>query len=102
RRHTRFSRDWSSECALPIFEVNTIVADGERTIAKMAEHLQDRGIVLNAATAAQHAPVIEVRIRVIKERSRAILSSLPYILPSRRSEERRVGKEWRSRRSPGQ
>src|SRR5690606_40612730 len=33
-RHTRFSRDWSSECALPIFEVLALDKTGTLTLGK--------------------------------------------------------------------
>ena len=37
------------------------------------------GIILNVAAANEHVPEIERRFRVIKERSRGIRNSLPYV-----------------------
>jgi hypothetical protein len=43
--------------------------------------LNEVGIVINPSGPAQHAPVIERKNRVVKERVRAIIHSLPFQLP---------------------
>lgn len=58
------------------FEVRTVLADGE------FEHLRDAcldlNIHLNSTAANKHVPEIERQIRVIKERARAIWTSLAF------------------------
>src|SRR5690348_18236947 len=74
RRHTRWTGDWSSTCALPISGVAELIkvlkAAGER-------HARDTRVVFVSASPPQIGSAIR-----------------------KRSEERRVGKECRSRWSP--
>jgi hypothetical protein len=44
--------------------------------------LQEQGYKLDIAGPGQHVPVVERKLRVLKERGRAILHSLPFILPT--------------------
>src|SRR5947209_9603574 len=95
RRHTRYWRDWSQTCALPIyFERNGIKADIQlsygATEAKAPEIVDvvvdgtETGSALRAAG-----------LRIID----TVLTSYTELIANRaaRSEERRVGKECRSR-----
>ena len=58
------------------FHIQIANADGQFT------HLRDdflnMGIVLNPCSAGEHVPVVERRIRTLKERVRCIFSTLPY------------------------
>ncbi len=62
-------------------DVHAIISDGEGAIIKIRPQLMEKGITVNISGAGSHAPVVERRIRVIKERVRGILSTLPYALP---------------------
>ena len=62
------------------FKVTTIIADGEGAISKLTELIQQRGIRVNTSGAGQHVHPIERRIRVIKERCRGIINTLPFTL----------------------
>src|SRR3712207_8174634 len=86
RRHTRYWRDWSSDvCSSDLNPgpVGTLTADEPSTVARMSSE--------PASEAVRAAP----DQRVIK----ALSHPLRYALLVR-SEERRVGKECRSRWSP--
>jgi hypothetical protein len=63
------------------FSVEIIYCDREGGIIASKETLQQNGIVLNLSSSGQHVPVIERNIRTVKERIRAILSSLPFRVP---------------------
>lgn len=63
------------------FDPRTILSDGEGGVAKIKDQLTSLGLILNPAGPGQHVPVIENLIRRIKERTRAVLSGLPYRLP---------------------
>jgi hypothetical protein len=64
------------------FEPRTVLTDGEGGINAFASELNRQGIKVNPTGAGQHVPVVENKIRQIKERVRACLSALPYTLPS--------------------
>ena len=59
------------------FRAVMLLSDGEGGIAKIASAL---GMPFNPAGPEQHVPVVEAKIRVIKERMRAVLSTLPFKL----------------------
>ena len=63
------------------FEVKTVLTDGEGAIAKLTTELNAAGIAVNPASAGKHVPVVENKIRQVKERVRATLHDLPYELP---------------------
>src|SRR5690554_8076992 len=84
RRHTRCGRDGVQTCALPISLLSR--AD---LLSAVGRPLADA-----CAAAASRAPS-RVRARVVGG-----IETLIACLPPRRSEERRVGKECRSRWSP--
>ena len=62
------------------FKINLISTDGEGAIAKL-ERQTDTDFDINICGPGQHNPIIEKKIRQIKERIRAVLHSLPYNLP---------------------
>src|SRR5690606_40310033 len=82
RRHTRFSRDWSSDvCSsdLPLFVHGEILALDEQGRASF-QLLQSRmGLAHAPGRAARRAAAVPVHLILFD-----------------RSEERRAGKEWRS------
>src|SRR5690606_40377872 len=93
RRHTRFSRDWSSTCALPISSQITIDITSrflfeQAVFEKRAERELSADEFCQLMLDAQKQTYGDA----IEERTLH-----PYMW---RSEERRVGKEWRSRGTP--
>jgi hypothetical protein len=48
----------------------------------MTDYLQSIGITVNAIGAGQHVPVIENKIRQVKEHVRAIINTLSFNLPA--------------------
>src|SRR5690606_40083509 len=94
RRHTRFSRDWSSDVCSSDLEMGEIVEMADVVAFKLeprAEGLADLG----------HDP-LDIDIVVIHDAAARTLNILLFpgmlpILDALRSEERRVGKECRSR-----
>jgi hypothetical protein len=62
-------------------DIFAIFSDGEGAIAKLTGQLNQRGIIVNISGAGAHAPIIERRIRMIKERVRGVLSTLAFNLP---------------------
>src|SRR5439155_18912173 len=80
RRHTRWPRDWSSDVCSSDLELNTVRTRIHRALQDLrkAFHQLARGTMLKKAEAAAAENI-----------------------PPRRSEERRVGKECRSRWSAG-
>src|SRR5439155_26563841 len=88
RRHTRWPRDWSSDvCSSDLLE------SGGGDIYIAGTHLNE----------AMHGDRVVVRIERIKDGGRAEGRIIRILERSNqwlvRSEERRVGKEWRSRRT---
>ena len=63
------------------FEIATIFCDGEGAVARLITGLNLAGVRVNIAGPGQHVPVIERCIRMIKERIRCIVTTLPYRLP---------------------
>ena len=62
------------------FTISAIKTDNEVSIIALLSDLHQRGIVVNIAGAGAHVPVIERKIREVKERARAILATLPFKL----------------------
>src|SRR5439155_3149517 len=85
RRHTRWPRDWSSDVCS-----SDLPTDATSTVPKVASVGPD--------------PSASPDPRITGFRVRALSAGTSYIRITGlgRSEERRVGKEWRSRWSPGQ
>src|SRR2546430_13393643 len=85
RRHTRFDCDWSSDVCSSDLQVEWIVTDRDAYVAK-------------AIDAATDAEALRARRRAMRDANRR--SPLFDTTATTRSEERRVGKECRSRWSP--
>ena len=62
--------------------ISTLHTDGEGGLQPIIEWIEKQEIVVDVAGAGEHVKVIERAIREIKERCRAILSALPYCLPT--------------------
>ena len=60
------------------FTIGTILTDGEPAVRANAQEINKLGIKLDLAGPGQHVPVAESKIRVIKERTRAGASVLPF------------------------
>lgn len=63
------------------FAVTKVVTDSEECFAAASPALEGAGIALEHSPPNKHVHKIEVTIRIVKERARAILHSLPYTLP---------------------
>src|SRR5699024_11318971 len=97
RRHTSSKRDWSSDVCLPIYLTSDMAASlpelvqltaGAMPFSNGMEIACNAAQIVNDKKATDHHAVIPTR-----NLQGADLSGLP------RSEERRVGKEWRWRRA---
>jgi len=62
------------------YEVTYILTDNEGGIAALFPELERAGYGINPAGAGDHVPIVERKIRTIKERVRAYLQSIPYTL----------------------
>src|SRR5690606_40672398 len=80
RRHTSFSRDWSSDVCSSDLRIVFRRAFRDVVAARIAEGVRE------GTLPAQHAPLTAA----------AIVGAVAEVMIGR-SEERRVGKEWRSR-----
>src|SRR5688572_32548488 len=90
RRHTRFDCDWSSDvCSSDLHDLGVVAEFCERVI------------VMYTGRIVEEAPVRSLFANPGHPYTRGLLKSLPSVAKSR-SEERRVGKECRSRWSPYQ
>ena len=58
-----------------------MLTDGEKGLISLQTYLQGQGIRVNPSGAGQHVPVVERKIRQIKERVRAVVNTLPYTVP---------------------
>jgi hypothetical protein len=63
------------------FTVSTIRSDNEGAVMAVTEDLNYMGIKVDPAGPGQHVPVVENKIKQIKERVRAFITTLPYQLP---------------------
>ena len=59
------------------------MTDSEAALGATKTFLAARGVELVQSAPGTHAPLVERRIRVVKERCRATLGHLPYVLPIR-------------------
>ena len=64
------------------FECSVILSDKEAGLKSLASELNAMGIRLNPAGSGRHVPVIEKKIRQVKERIRAHVNILPFKLSS--------------------
>ena len=62
------------------YEVSYILTDNEGGVTALFPELQRAGYGINPAGAGDHVPIVERKIRTIKERVRAYLQSIPYTL----------------------
>ena len=62
------------------YEVTHILCDGEKGFVTFFNHLLAAGYLINPSGPGQHVPVVERKIRLVKERIRAYLQSIPYQL----------------------
>src|SRR5690606_39381971 len=88
RRHTRFSRDWSSDVCSS--DLNGLGGAGFPTAVKLTARPQQKihTLVINGTECEPYITADDVLMR---EKAAELVVGI-------RSEERRVGKEWRSRR----
>jgi hypothetical protein len=63
------------------FEVVSMSCDGEGGISALIPSLNIRGITVSIAAAGGHIPQVERKIQFIKNKHRAIVCSLPFIMP---------------------
>jgi hypothetical protein len=63
--------------------VHKVMTDNEASLGLSANYLAQRGIKLVQHASEQHEPVVERRVRTIKERMRSVLSGLSFDLPLR-------------------
>ena len=62
------------------FQVTEVFLDSESGLIALNEIYQLRGVKLTYAPRGQHVPVIERKIRLVKERCRALFSNVPCAL----------------------
>ena len=62
------------------FDCVQLRTDGEGALAAMSQELNGLDIVLDVAGPGQHVPIIENKIKTIKERVRAHENGLPYVM----------------------
>ena len=63
------------------FKIDTIIMDGEQGLQSNKLEINGYGIQVNVTGQGKHASKAERTIRLVKERLRAYISTLPYILP---------------------
>lgn len=63
------------------FMPTMIFSDNEGGIVSIVSELHNAGVAVNLASPGQHVPVVENAIRLIKERVRCIIATLPFKLP---------------------
>src|SRR5690606_40653587 len=96
RRHTRFSRDWSSDvCSSDLLSLRPVIEQEALAyaVASISPAEIDRINIHNASYRAMH-----LALNALKVGPEFILVDGNRFIPYPRSEERRVGKECRSRR----
>src|SRR5690606_40946334 len=89
RRHTSFSRDWSSDVCSSDLRLNELRLGGLDERGELRQVDRIRRLVIGGSSllpAALHHLADDQRLQAL------------LVQPHRRSEERRVGKEWRSGR----
>ena len=66
------------------FKVKKVTCDPESGLTAMRDALgTENGIHMEVAGQNEHVPVVERKIRTIKERVRGIYNTLPYKLPTK-------------------
>src|SRR5690606_39662328 len=96
RRHTRFSRDWSSDmCSsdlCPLVNSKLLFYQREHIIALRS--MQDRVAIQDVSELVRSGYSLNSRLHLFQDGSHQLLALFLHILL--RSEERRVGKECRA------
>jgi len=64
------------------FVVRTILSDLEGSISSIRAEINQCGIHVDSSGPGQHVPVVERKIQQVKERVRAHLSAMPYLMNS--------------------
>src|SRR5690606_39355597 len=88
RRHTRFSRDWSQTCALPISVDESVEPLFAGNLVSKPLAIAKEGTYVKLFNDGRK--VVAKKIRITKADLEAMVAN------AKRSEERRVGKECRS------
>ena len=65
------------------YTVPVLHCDNEFKDEQVEYAIRNRDMVFNEVGPGQHEPISERKVRVVKERSRAVLHSLPYSLPAK-------------------
>src|SRR5690606_40840985 len=98
RRHTRFSRDWSSDVCSSDLPHQLALGVGRQLIVEPAQYaFFGTGVVVLHKGAGDRQPK---PFKALAEFLLVIAFHEPAAIVFERSEERRVGKECRSRRTP--
>lgn len=63
------------------FNIKAINSDGDAAVKSLHSHLLNKKVHLNITAADEHVPDVERNGRIVKERVRTVLNSLPYTLP---------------------
>eukprot|EP01033_Poteriospumella_lacustris_P016756 gene16756-11987_t len=63
------------------FKVAKLVTDSEEVFMSIKSVVEQRGVAFDPSGPNKHVHKIEVSIRVLKERVRSVIYSLPYVLP---------------------
>src|SRR5690606_40466305 len=100
RRHTRFSRDWSSDvCSSDLARA----APAEPSAGALLARGEPEAALAALAQASERSPELELTraraSRMLGDPADAV-AALEPLVAQRRSEERRVGKGCRSARAP--
>src|SRR5690606_40019640 len=99
RRHTRFSRDWSSDVCSSDLRGRIVNVD-LRERREIIHITLDKSPVLHALVADKIAAILRTPVQP-PEPARARRPKIAAAPPAYRSEERRVGKEGKTRVAPG-
>jgi hypothetical protein len=63
------------------FKVTEVLTDGEGAVAKLTPELNQNEIRVNTTDAGSHVPLVEEKIRQVKNMVRGQINTLPYSLP---------------------
>ena len=67
-------------CRAERFVITTLLTDGEGAITKLTDELLLMGINVNPSGAGSHVPVVENKIKTVKERVRGHIATMPFKL----------------------